>query len=69
MLIGKAKVWLSKCFVERFDYRYRGVVQLVEQRSPKPQDVGLNPTAPAKLVLNKNAAASKTTVAQSIRAR
>lgn len=30
---------------------YRGIVQLVEYRSPKPQVVGSNPTAPAILNL------------------
>ena len=28
--------------------RYRGIVQLVEYRSPKPQVVGSSPTAPGK---------------------
>ena len=30
---------------------YRGIVQLVEYRSPKPQVVGSNPTAPERMRL------------------
>ena len=30
-----------------FSAIYRGIAQLVEQRSPKPRAVGSNPTAPA----------------------
>ena len=33
---------------------YRGIVQLVEYRSPKPQVLGSNPSAPGKPSLNVN---------------
>ena len=33
---------------------YRGIVQLVEYRSPKPRVVGSNPTAPAQINKKKS---------------
>ena len=33
-----------------FSAIYRGIAQLVEQRSPKPRAVGSIPTAPAKTI-------------------
>ena len=35
----------------RHSAKYRGIAQLVEQRSPKPRAEGSNPSAPAKVLL------------------
>ena len=34
--------------IEDEEIKYRGIAQLVEQRSPKPRVLGSNPSTPAK---------------------
>ncbi len=40
-------------------FKYRGIVQLVERRSPKPDVVGSSPTAPANFTLFNMAVVAK----------
>ena len=35
-------------YLINFENKYRGIAQLVEQRSPKPRAEGSSPSAPAK---------------------